>query len=525
MAAEPLGVFRGHTAAWGVLMTLFASVSCGARDVGEPFERGVTLPATDAGKRAECLRDEDCTTSNACLPRACEEGVCVDAAPVVCDDGDPCTLATCAPATAECTSEPATPDADGDGHRAPLPGTVAGAIGSCGDDCDDGAASAYPGGVEVCDGLDNDCNGVTDDGYTFQKTQAQRLLVAQGEKGAESGGVVHTGRQYAFFVSVHDAHKQAQLVGFDSALGPRFRSDVSLTNSDTFAGGIAWTGQALAVAWEDRRDNDYEVYFNRFDTLGQKLNPDLRVSEAPGFSLDPVVHFTGTEFLVLWADGRRGSNAFSIFGRRIGLLGTLESEEIELTPDYPGARAPSLTGGETELGLVFNMSAPDGNRVMFRMLSENLDTLGPVTFVSPPNGTGGTSVFADGRYLIFWSEYNRGPGESIWGAVVSSDGELLQGARPLTAGGGFARSHSVLPLGDRVLLAWANNWGASYDLYVQTFSLELQPLDEVQQVTFSSLDVLGPRLTLASEGMVGLSYTERSEENGPRVWLETLSCR
>ena len=57
MAAEPLGVFRGHTAAWGVLMTLFASVSCGARDVGEPFERGVTLPATDAGKRAECLRD------------------------------------------------------------------------------------------------------------------------------------------------------------------------------------------------------------------------------------------------------------------------------------------------------------------------------------------------------------------------------------------------------------------------------------------------------------------------------------
>ena len=30
-------------------------------------------------------------------------------------------------------------------------------------DCDDGAASAYPGGAEVCDGLDNDCDGIIDE--------------------------------------------------------------------------------------------------------------------------------------------------------------------------------------------------------------------------------------------------------------------------------------------------------------------------------------------------------------------------
>ena len=31
------------------------------------------------------------------------------------------------------------------------------------DDCDDSAAEAFPGGTEVCDDLDNDCNGVVDD--------------------------------------------------------------------------------------------------------------------------------------------------------------------------------------------------------------------------------------------------------------------------------------------------------------------------------------------------------------------------
>jgi len=41
-------------------------------------------------------------------------------------------------------------DADGDGVGA-------------GRDCDDAAASAYPGGVEACDGLDNDCDGNIDE--------------------------------------------------------------------------------------------------------------------------------------------------------------------------------------------------------------------------------------------------------------------------------------------------------------------------------------------------------------------------
>jgi hypothetical protein len=33
-----------------------------------------------------------------------------------------------------------------------------------GGDCDDGDATAYPGAPEGCDGVDNDCNGMVDDG-------------------------------------------------------------------------------------------------------------------------------------------------------------------------------------------------------------------------------------------------------------------------------------------------------------------------------------------------------------------------
>ena len=46
-------------------------------------------------------------------------------------------------------------DHDGDGYAS---------LGSGGDDCDDGDPAVHPGAEEVCDGVDNDCNGDVDDG-------------------------------------------------------------------------------------------------------------------------------------------------------------------------------------------------------------------------------------------------------------------------------------------------------------------------------------------------------------------------
>ena len=59
-------------------------------------------------------------------------------------------------------------DTDGDGFGNPVESTMACEVPNGyvtnGSDCDDNEPAAYPGNVETCDGIDNDCNDIIDDG-------------------------------------------------------------------------------------------------------------------------------------------------------------------------------------------------------------------------------------------------------------------------------------------------------------------------------------------------------------------------
>ena len=59
-------------------------------------------------------------------------------------------------------------DSDGDGFGNPIESTMACEVPegfvTNGSDCDDNEPDAYPGNVESCDGIDNDCNDSIDDG-------------------------------------------------------------------------------------------------------------------------------------------------------------------------------------------------------------------------------------------------------------------------------------------------------------------------------------------------------------------------
>ncbi len=129
----------------------------------------------DEGCPMQCQNDSDCATGESCCANQCVDlmydehncGACL----VSCAQGEICHQGVCTNQQACVTDEDcpagwicengictqaACDDADGDGF------TV------CDNDCDDNDPSVNPGAVEVCDEIDNDCDGQIDEGCPMQ---------------------------------------------------------------------------------------------------------------------------------------------------------------------------------------------------------------------------------------------------------------------------------------------------------------------------------------------------------------------
>jgi hypothetical protein len=502
-------------------------LACGARtdpSAPRPYTRiaaGDLLTADEI----PCLGDLDCVLEDRCFPRTCVEQRCVDLAPIVCEDTDPCTEDACDPETGDCTFRALSLDEDGDGFRGPRPGYSPGAPGSCGDDCDDTSADAYPGGIERCDGVDNDCNGIVDENASYLPVSEAPVLVPDEADEASVAGIAFTGENYAASFSAQRGAWQTSI----EMLSPSGQTavpeqGVTSVNADTFAGPVVWTGSQIATAWEDRRDGDFEIYFNRLDREGNKLGPDVRITNAPEFSLRPDLVWDGAEFVVVWGDRRNDPDDYQIFGQRVGSDGVLLGDNVVLTPPGLDAEAPKIAEGTSTLGLVFNVTSPEGRRVAFRTMSHDLATFGELRTLGGPGSVGATIVWSGDRYVVAWSLRDVTPGPSIFAMTLGEDGEIKTPETAITGPAAFARAQAMLPLGDRLLIVWAEEGSDGYELYTKQITLDLRELSPAVRVTTSPLDATAPAIAFGPDGDVGILY-EDLQSGTWQVYFARLSCR
>jgi hypothetical protein len=444
--------------------------------------------------------------------------------PVICDDGDECTEDLCEPTTGQCEFDRLAFDLDEDGFNGPRAGFSPGAPGACGDDCDDTSALAFPGGIERCDGVDNDCNGIVDEDAAFVATGAEPVLVSENAREASGGGIAYNGDFYGVVFSDKDESWQNTFKGLDAFGGTRIpQQGVTLVNTDSFTGPLVWTGRVFATAWEDRRDGDFEVYFNRLDADGNKLGADVRITNAPEFSLHPDLLFNGSEYVVVWSDERNGSGDFRIYGQRVSVDGTLLGENVELTPGGLDAQGPSIAEGQSSLGLLFNIEGPSGRQTAFRTLSTDMSPASDLIVLGAQNAVQGSVVFNRDRYVAVWHLRDVQPGDAVYGAAIAEDGTVLIPETRLTDSAAFALSGSILPLGDRLLIVWSEWRDDGYDLFTRMLTADLAPLTVAEQVTFSNADAVGPAAAFGPDGDVGIVY-EDARSGSWQVYFTRLSC-
>ena len=401
---------------------------------------------------------------------------------VECANPDPENCAvSCVTSDRRCAIE--AKDADGDGH-----GTTACAF-APGDDCNDNDATVHPGAEEVCNGIDDDCDGA--DEMASQPLGGTTLTVGEGF----SPKAVWVEATQTYAVAYTGLLSQIQLTRLDATGKALGTSDVSDSPGFHTPYGMASSGDKIGVVWTHSLPPTVEsdIYFRELAANGSPNGPEILVATQSKLS-PPDIAALESGWLVAW-HGDSQVLAKTIFGTPSSLI------QISTQPGATSfAHLASTKAGAIAVWSSRSFATGPNDVVWGASIAgTSVSWSAALTEPTPPVETGSSSpVIAagdGGEYAIAWDRF-AGDDDSIEVAIVeqSASGELVTKCGPQFFGMGSKLPLTIVPWNGGYLIgAYSREGGERLELLRVDASCNFLPgvvvLDEHPSF-LSSLDIV-----------------------------------
>jgi hypothetical protein len=328
----------------------------------------------------------------------CPMGQCVDEASACPNPSAAHCMVVCNAQGADTHCVLAAKDADGDGHADSACADVA----AKGDDCDDANEHTFPGAAELCDGLDNDCDGLVDleDGLVASGTSESlgagagvtlafdgsqtygvayrtadgtkfRALDLQGKPLGEAvpindydglPSIAWGGDAFGVASSLHGGAALQRISAAGELVGPSI--DLSSPSCTSFGNtAVARVGLGSWLYFYECADSDRSVSARRISSEGKVDEPVFSIADAPSTIASLAV--SGTQLAAVWPR-RQGADPASFFiewTRRDATLLKLDTGDQALASDaQPGyAGSPVIAATPSGYAVAWNERAVDGS--------------------------------------------------------------------------------------------------------------------------------------------------------------------
>jgi len=160
-----------------------------------------------------------------------------------------------------------------------------------------------------------------------------------------------------------------------------------------------------------------------------------------------------------------------------------------------------------------------------QMLKADLTPDGSAFTITDEGAYDFSVAWVNDRFVVAFGIEQVDVGDAIWVATFDPNGKTLASAQRITAGANFARSPSVLSLGDRFALAWSDDRLEynHYGIRLRTYDANLNPLAAVTSLVETADDSIYPSLAAGGSGMA-LVFRSRVNGSAGQPYFLPLAC-
>jgi len=332
-------------------------------------------------------------------------------------------------------------------------------------DCDDGDDNIYPGAVEVCDMIDQDCDGSWADGGADSDHDGGLDWRCGGNDCNDEDVTIYFG---ADEICVDGIDQDCDDI-IDGPIRMPAVTHVAAAETWTYATSMAWSGSEWGLVWEDERYVFYDIRFARLDADGALVGSELVVTDTVTSTSDnPALTWTGSEYVVVWEDNR--VNYDDVFAARISDVGALVSTETQITGGTDYCRGPDIVWSGSELGLVYHDDQFTGYyEIMFQRLDTDLSLIGsPVRVTDAPSYQSWDPAIAwsGSQYGLAWRDYRDGNRDVFFG-VLDPDGSRVVADTKLSDPAGWAYTPDIVWASSKWAVSWQDDRNSyQYEVYL-----------------------------------------------------------
>jgi len=224
---------------------------------------------------------------------------------------------------------------------------------------------------------------------------------------------------------------------------------------------ITFTGENYLVVWSDEKygpSNAFHPFAARVTPAGVVLDSGVKVSTSSAYEYRPNVADDGVRSLVVWSASSNGS-----YGRFVNRDGLPEDSPFQIAPGT--ASGPNLCFGDSNYLVAWHAGSYPALELYGRLVSRQ-GTLGDqFPIATGPDCYRWSALAYDGeRFLVVWMSGLNNEPETIFGQFIATDGSLIGDRFEISGASAIQRWWPALAFSDsNCLVAWEQ--GTSRDVY------------------------------------------------------------